>query len=385
MNPSPDFIPQANPAAGYHSRSEEIDRAIHRVLNSGHYILGNEVESFEREFADYLGAAYSCGVASGTDAIEIALRAGGIGYGDVVFTPSHTAVATIAAVERTGARPCFIDVDETTFTMDPDHLKQAIAWINTGTNPRESRARAIIPVHLYGHPADMPAIMDIAGINDLLVIEDCAQAHGARINGRCVGTWGDLGAFSFYPTKNLGALGDAGAVVTHGLFFANRVRQLREYGWEKRYVSRISGINSRLDELQAAVLRVNLASLGRDNDQRTRIASRYCKLLVHPALETPATCGNNYTHAYHQFVIRSERRDPLKEYLETNGIGTGIHYPVPVHQQPAYQGRVPLVPQGLAVTEKICRTILSLPMYPQLQDQDVDRICRKVLDFFLEQ
>ena len=380
MTPIPDFIPQANPAAAYQARAQLIQAAVQRVLESGRYILGPEVQSFEEEFAAYLGVPHCVGVANGTDALEIALRAGDIGPGKAVFVPSHTAVATIAAIERAGDRPCFVDVDPASLTMDTGHLTRAIAGCKPDADAASPWTGAIIPVHLYGYPANMPAIMEIARAARLLVVEDCAQAHGARIEGRCVGAWGDLAAFSFYPTKNLGALGDAGAVVTRTAPLASRIRQLREYGWRERYISRSPGINSRLDELQAAVLRVQLVSLDSDNSQRARIAGRYFRHLDGQGLQMPALPSNGHTHAWHQFVVRTPRRDALVKALAAAGIGTGIHYPQPVHLQPAYRNRIPLPPGGLPVTEKICGSILSLPMFPQLADAAVDRVCRAILD-----
>ena len=270
-------------------------------------------------------------------------------------------MATIAAIERTGARPCFVDIDANSYTMDPHHLDRTITATLTKT-ATGAWAGAVIPVHLYGHPADMPAITAIARSRRLLVIEDCAQAHGARLNGRRAGSWGDLAAFSFYPTKNLAALGDAGAVVTGDPSLADRVRNLREYGWQERYISHFAGVNSRLDELQAAILRVQLAALENDNAQRMRIADRYRASLDRTAVHLPLPASSRVDHVYHQFVIRHDRRDALQAFLSGAGIGTGIHYPAPVHRQPAYRGRIPLPPGGLPVTETICQSILSLPM-----------------------
>jgi len=380
MTPASNFIPQADPSAGYQARAEKIQSAIQRVLESGRYILGPEVHAFEKEFAAFLEVPFCLGVASGTDALEIALRAGDIGPGKVVFAPSHTAVATIAAIERTGARPCFVDIDKTTFTMDPNHLSRVIDGSPLKTGPTPCTG-AVIPVHLYGHPANMPAIMEIAHTYRLLVVEDCAQAHGAVIDGRRAGSWGDLAAFSFYPTKNLGAFGDAGAVTTSDPNLADRVRDLREYGWRERYISRTAGINSRLDELQAAVLRVQLTALESDNEQRIRIAARYQTRLNRPGLHRPTLAGSNVTHVYHQYVIRHDRRDAMQVALAEAGIGTSVHYPQPVHRQPAYRMRIPPPPGGLPVTEEICTSIISLPMYPQLTDAAVDRVCRAILDF----
>ncbi len=342
------MIPQNDPRASYLAHQQEIDQAIARVLASGRYILGPEIDAFEREFAEYLGAAHAIGVANGTDALTIALRACGIGDGDRVATVSHTAAATVAAIELAGATPVLVDIDPSTFTIDCDALESL-------------HARAIVPVHLYGRPADMPRIMEIARRRRILVIEDCAQSHGASIHGHKTGTWGDAAAFSFYPTKNLGAIGDGGAVVTSSPEIAARARSLREYGWKDRYISEVPGMNSRLDELQAAVLRVKLRYLDQSNARRREIAAIYSQ-------EPPAP-----GHVYHQFVIRSAERDRLRACLAHHSIGSAIHYPAPVHLQPAYSGRIEHGP--LPHSESAAREVLSLPMYPELSDEAVRRVC----------
>ncbi|MEG4804601.1 DegT/DnrJ/EryC1/StrS family aminotransferase [Microcoleus sp. ARI1-B5] len=367
---------QSNPKANYQAHKAEIDAAIHRVLDSGWYILGREVEAFEQEFAAYISASHCIGVANGTDALEIALRACGIGSGDAVITVSHTAVATVAAIELTGATPVLVDVDPVTFTMDANYLEEAIA--QTRQNSSLGNLKAIIPVHLYGHPADMPAIVEIARRHELYVIEDCAQSHGATIEGRKTGIWGDLGTFSFYPTKNLGALGDGGAVVTNHAPLAEKVRSLQQYGWRERYISDIPGMNTRLDELQAAILRVKLAHLDEENYRRQQVANHiYDTLLFNTPLKRPQKSGN-IDHVYHQYVVRDKERDDLRAFLKDNSIGTLIHYPLPVHLQPAYQGRVAVAGMGLEVTEQIGREILSLPMYPQLSDEQVQQVSKKI-------
>ena len=258
-------IPQTDPHANYHAHRTEIDAAVQRVLDSGWYILGEEVVAFEREFADYVGASHAVGVASGTDALELALRACGVGAGDLVFTVAHTAVATVAAIELTGATPLLVDICPHSYTMDADCFQAALR------DPPPGRPRAVVPVHLYGHPADMPSICRIAMEYGLYVVEDCAQAHGAVIDGRTVGAWGHMAAFSFYPTKNLGALGDGGAVVSGDAGMAEKVRALRQYGWRKRYVSAAPGGNSRLDPLQAAILRAKLPHLHSENGDRKSV------------------------------------------------------------------------------------------------------------------
>jgi len=360
-------VPQTDPRAGYREHQTEIDAAIRGVLDSGRYILGPEVEHFEREYAAYVGVNHTVGVANGTDALELSLRACGVGAGDLVFTVSHTAVATVAAIESAGAIPVLVDIDPATYTMDPGTLAAALA------NPPPGRPKAVVPVHLYGHPADMPAILEGARRHDLLVIEDCAQSHGAALNGRMTGVWGDIASFSFYPTKNLGALGDGGMVATGSPALAERVRLLRQYGWRERYVSDSSGGNSRLDELQAAVLRVKLRYLDGENARRRYLARAYDALLKSTELVLPSV-RPGARHVYHQYVVRLPRRDELGIHLREAGIGTGIHYPVPVHLQPAYRGRLPLG-TPLPVTEQVAGEILSLPMFPQLSDRQVRQVC----------
>jgi dTDP-4-amino-4,6-dideoxygalactose transaminase len=374
--PSP--IPQVSPKAAYLAQQAEIDAALARATRSGWYILGPEVESFEREFATYLGVNHTVGVANGTDAIELALRACEVERGDLVFTVSHTAVATVSAIEHIGAIPILVDIDPRTFTMDPACLEAALREVGRNSALNASRRRAVVPVHLYGQPADLPAILEIARRAGLQVVEDCAQAHGASLHGRKLGTWGDIAAFSFYPTKNLGALGDGGAIACNDEKLNRRLRALRQYGWEERYISSISGWNSRLDELQAAVLRVKLHALDQNNALRNRWARMYDELLG-GAVQRPAVTEGAY-HAYHQYVVRSAERDALKEHLALHDIGTGVHYPVPVHLQPAYRGKLPMV-GSLAHTEQAAREILSLPMYPELSADEVSFVAQSVAEW----
>lgn len=372
----PSAIPQSSPGSEYRAHRAEIDEAIARVLESGWYILGREVEAFEEEFARYLGLAGSVGVASGTDALELALRAVGVGPEDGVFTVSHTAVATVAAIERAGAVPILVDVDEATFTLDPGRLEDAI----TATRlPPGTRAKAIVIVHLYGQPAAMPAIVQVARRFGLLVVEDCAQAHGARLDGHMVGTFGDAASFSFYPTKNLGALGDGGLVASDDAGVATRVRELRQYGWRERYVSATTGSNSRLDELQAAILRVKLRYLNTGNERRRDLADRYDSSLGSSVVRTPAVAAGAQ-HVFHQYVIRATGRAQLMDWLRGRGIGTAIHYPVPVHLQPAYADRLP-IPHSLDVTERLASEIISLPMFPAMSDTDVDRVSTAIREW----
>ncbi|MCE9610780.1 MAG: DegT/DnrJ/EryC1/StrS family aminotransferase [Chthoniobacter sp.] len=362
------------PHANYLAHREGIDAAIRRVLDSGWYILGQEVTAFEREFAEFLGAAHAVGVANGTDAIELALRALGVGAGDTVLTVSHTAVATVAAIERTGAEALLVDIAPESFTLDPARLEAAIR----GSVGR--RLKAVVVVHLYGHPADLPAIFATAKAHGLRVIEDCAQAHGAMLDGRKAGTWGDLAAFSFYPTKNLSALGDGGAVVTSAPALAARVSELRQYGWRERYISAAPGVNSRLDELQAAILRVKLRALSTENARRRELAQLYSTGLAATPLRLPRV-RDNAEHVFHQYVVRTDRRDTLLQHLQGRGIPAAIHYPQPVHLQPAYAGRTAVGAGGLVETERACREILSLPMHPQLSDEAIARVVEAILQW----
>ncbi len=336
----------------------ELEAAAKRVLYSGWYILGPELEAFEQAFAAYHGVAHAVGVANGTDAIELALRALGIGAGDEVITVAHTAVATVCAVERAGATPVLVDIDEGTYTMDPRAAAAAVT----------DRTRAILPVHLYGHPADMGSLMDLAARHGLAMIEDCAQAHGARVGGRLAGTFGHLSAFSFYPTKNLGAYGDGGAVITNDAVLAERVRRLRNYGQTDRYHHAERGQNSRLDEMQAAILRVKLAHLDGHNAVRRRLAGEYSRLLAGVAVPAGRPGAEPVFHLY---VVRHSRRDGLMSALREEGIGTLIHYPVPVHLQEAYRD-LGYAPGALPVTERTAGEILSLPLYVGLTPEALE-------------
>ncbi len=351
------------PLASYLAHKAEIDAAIQQTLSKGTYILGEEVAAFERDFAQYLGVRHGIGVANGTDALQLALWACGIGPNDEVITVAHTAVATVAAIEMCGARPVVVDIDPDTFTIDPNQIEYVIT----------SKTKAILPVHLYGHPADMEGINAIASKHHLYVVEDCAQSHGAVYQGRRTGAWSDIAAFSFYPTKNLGALGDGGIVVTDNPGLAAQVTSLREYGWKnQRHMSEAPGVNSRLDELQAAILRVKLNYLDEENEQRRKLARVYDEILSSTKLTLPMEKGS-VSHVYHQYVIRSPRRDSLQQYLKKLGINTAIHYPVPVHLQPAYRGRL-RVEGTLTCTERMCREVLSLPMHPQLSEERIHSI-----------
>jgi dTDP-4-amino-4,6-dideoxygalactose transaminase len=360
-------IPFGDLKAHYEAYRGAIDAAVERVLASGWYVLGKEVEAFEREFAAYVGTRHCIGVGNGTDAIEIALRALGVGPGDEVITVSHTAAFTALGITGAGARPTFVDIDEASYTLDPKALARAITH----------RTKAIVPVHLYGSPADLNAIRAVsAGIP---VVEDVAQAHGARLGGRILGSIGALGCFSFYPSKNLGALGDGGAITTNDDTLAEHARMLRNGGQRDRYQHVLAGVNSRLDELQAAILRAKLPHLDSMNERRRVIANRYRAGLSGVAdLLLPEPDGPNAQSVHHLFVIRTTRRDALRGHLDLAQIGTQIHYPIPAHFQPAFAGERASLP----VTERVIGEILSLPIYPELSDRSVDEIVLAIRGFF---
>jgi dTDP-4-amino-4,6-dideoxygalactose transaminase len=366
-------IPQANPKASYIAHKKEIDAAIARVMESGRYILGQEVAAFEEEFAKYIGVGFGIGVSSGTNALHLALRACEIGPGDEVITVSHTAVATVVAIELCRAEPVLVEIDPSTYVIDPDQIERAIT----------PRAKAIIPVHLYGHVADMSSILSIAHSHGLRVIEDCAQSHGATYDGLKSGAMGDMAAFSFYPTKNLGAFGDGGMVITNNRELAESVRLLREYGWRQRYISEISGLNSRLDELQAAVLRIKLKYLDQWNEERRRKASIYTELLEGLEIVCPFE-KKPVRHVYHLYVIRTARRDPLQAFLKERGIGTLIHYPIPIHLQKAYE-KLGYRKGDFARTEQTSREVLSLPLFPEMTESEIEEVARQIRLFMEEQ
>jgi len=342
-------IPFSDLKLQYLSIKEEIDAAIERVLTSGWYILGQEVRAFEEEFAAYVGASYGVGVGSGTEALHLALLACDVGPGDEVITVSHTAVATIAAIELTGARPVFVDINPLSYTMDPLQLEHKIT----------PATKVILPVHLYGQMADMNPILATARRHGVKVVEDAAQAHGAEYQGSKAGCLADLGCFSFYPTKNLGAYGDGGIVLTNDPALAQRVSLLRQYGWAQRYVSSIKGLNSRLDELQAAILRVKLRWLDEWNAVRRKHARLYDQLLRNLPITTPVEMEYG-KHCYHLYVIRCE--------------------PTPVHLQEAY-GDLGLGEAALPVTEQCAHQVLSLPVGPELSEEQIRMVCDLIIEF----
>jgi dTDP-4-amino-4,6-dideoxygalactose transaminase len=358
-------IPQTSPRAFFDEHRQEIMAAVVRVFDRGNYVLGEEVRAFEQEFARAFGFPDAAGVANGTDAVALALRALGIRAGDRVATVSHTAVATVAAIEMAGAEPVFVDIADDTCTMHPAALARTLEKVDG--------VRAVVAVHLYGHPADAPAIVEIAARFGARVVEDCAQAHGAKWNGQFVGTFGDAAAFSFYPTKNLGCAGDGGMVAANNVEYIEKVRMLRQYGWDSQRISHAPGVNSRLDELQAAILRVSLRYLDSGNRRRAAIAALYDSSLSGTGLKLPVR-RPGATHVYHQYAVRSPHRDRFRERLKEQGIDTSVHYPVPVHRQPCWAGKFRIDPGGLETTESVARDVLSLPVYPELDDAMAARV-----------
>ncbi len=360
----------ANPLEQYNSYKEEIDTAISSVLTKGNYILGDEVKSFEQEFSDFIGVDYGIGVGNGTDALLVALKACGVGPEDEVITVSHTAVATATSIIMSGAKPVLVDIEPNFYSIDLSKLESAIT----------EKTKAIILVHLYGCPAEIENIKKITKKHNIFLIEDCAQAHGAVYKDSKVGSFGDLSCFSFYPTKNLGAIGDGGMVLTKDDSLAERCFELREYGWKERYSSSTFGWNTRLDEIQAAILRVKLKYLDIDNKKRKRIAQMYKELLDDSIIELPKERKES-SHVYHLFVIQSDNRDSLMEYLHQKDIFVNIHYPLPIHLQPFYKSI--LQTKELKITESIAKKILSLPMYPELLDEEVEEVSVAVNNFDL--
>jgi dTDP-4-amino-4,6-dideoxygalactose transaminase len=363
-------VPQADPGAGYRDQKDEIDAAIARVLSSGRFVLGSEGEAFEREFARWLGTPHAVGCASGTDALILILRGLGFGPDSSVVTVSHTSVATVAAIEAAGAVPVLVDIEQDHYTMDLTDLEWVLSRPPDGVPP----IRAVIAVHLYGQPAEMNRLLTLCRRYDVAVIEDCSQAHGALYRGQKVGTLGDGAAFSLYPTKNLGSFGDAGVLTTRDAEVAERTIRLRQYGWRDRFISADVGMNSRLDEIQAAILRVRLIRLDEKNARRRSIAAAYDGALAGSSLCPPARRPGTQ-HVFHQYVLRSGRRDEVQSHLHALGIGTAVHYPMPIHRQPAYAGRVALGPSGCRNTDLIVGQILSLPIFPEMTEEQVEYVC----------
>ncbi|MBI3649856.1 MAG: DegT/DnrJ/EryC1/StrS family aminotransferase [Acidobacteria bacterium] len=353
----------------YFAMREEIDAAVQRVFERGWFILGVEGETFERHFADYLNVKHCVGVGSGTEAIHLALRAVGVEADDEVITAANTCVPTVSGIWAAGAKPVLVDIDEQSFTLDPAKLEAAIT----------PKTKAILPVHLYGQAADLDPILEIARHHHLKVVEDAAQAHGATYKGRKLGALGDAAAFSFYPSKNLGANGDGGAVTTNDAEIAERIARLRNYGQEKRYYHTTKGTNSRLDEVQAAILCAKLKHLDEWNVRRAAIARIYDEEIIHAAIQKPAAMAYG-THNYHLYVIRCQRRDALQEHLNQQGITTLIHYPVPIHWQKAYED----LHRGVGAyprAESCAAQILSLPIFPELTYDEARHVAESINAF----
>jgi len=367
------MIPFGDPSASYQAHKSEIDQAIRRVLDSGWYVLGTEVDVFEKEFASFHGKdLHAVGVANGTDAIALCLRGLALGTGDEVITPSHTAVATVAGIEQAGCTPAFADIDPSTRCISPDSIKERVG----------GNTRAIMPVHIYGQPAEMNRILEIAKAHKLAVVEDCSQAHGAEIDGKKVGTFADISAYSCYPTKNLGGTGDGGMILCRSKEFAEKIKSLRQYGWNEARESITPGFNSRLDELQAAILRVKLQHLADDNDKRRKIALRYNQAFQDLPITIPAL-NENELHAMHLYVIEYDRRNELMAHLRSHQIGASLHYPLAVHQHSAYAHRI-RGGNNLPFTDLFYQRNLTLPMYPELSNDAVEHIISTVLNWFQE-
>lgn len=365
------IVPFVDLKKQYDLIGREVIQKIQKVLESTSFILGKEVEKFEQEFADYCGVKYGIGVGSGTDALLLSLKALEIEDGDEVITVPNTFTATVDAIVRSGAIPIFIDIDDETYCIDISKIEGKIT----------KKTKAIIPVHLYGHPAEMEAILDIARRYNLIVIEDACQAHGAEYKGEKVGSIGNIGCFSFFPAKNLGAYGDGGVVITNNEELAQKVKMLRNYGQRKKYFHEFVGFNSRLDELHAAVLRIKLKSLDENNRKRRDNAEKYCEFLSDLTEISIPREKDFVKHVYHLYIIRCENRDELQDYLNSKGISTGLHYPLPVHLQRAYQylgykkGHFP-------ITEKYAKKIISLPMFPELTEKQIEYVCNNIKEFF---
>lgn len=353
---------------GFFQYQEEFEAKALEVLRSGWYVLGKEVKSFEEEFAAYVGAKHCVGLASGLDALWIAFRVLGIGAGDEVIVQGNTYIASVMGITINGATPVFVEPDEY-FNLDAAKIEEKIT----------ERTKAILVVHLYGQASNMAPIMALCKKYHLRLVEDCAQAHGATFQGKQIGTFGDVGCFSFYPSKNLGAFGDAGAIVTNDDQIAEDFRVFRNYGSEKRYYNKVVGTNSRLDELQAGLLRVRLAHLGELAEEKRRICERYLRELKHEEIALPKI-REGATHIWHQFVIRSARRDELLRYLDENGIGTIIHYPIPPHLSEAYR-YLGMKEGDLPITEEYAKTVLSIPLYNGMTKEEQDHVIETINAF----
>lgn len=364
-------IPLLDLKAQYQSIKKEIDDKIHEVLETSNFILGENEKKFEEEFAKFCDAKYAVGVGNGTDALYLALRACGIKAGDEVITSPFTFIATAEAITLNGAKPVFVDIDADTFNIDVEKIEKAIT----------NKTKAIIPVHMFGQSAYMDRVLEIAKKHNLIVIEDAAQAHGAKHNDKKIGSMGIAGTFSFFPAKNLGAYGDAGMIVTNDEKVFELAKMLRDHGRKEKYIHLMEGVNSRLDEIQAAILRVKLVHLNDWNSLRQKKAKIYNNILKDiKNISLPKKIEESES-VYYFYPIRTERRDELKKYLEENGIGTGVHYPVPLHLQPAYE-YLGYKEGDFAEAEKAAKEILSLPAYPELKEEEQLYITEKIKEFF---
>jgi dTDP-4-amino-4,6-dideoxygalactose transaminase len=360
----------SEPLKQFKSHQQELEEAVLKVMRSGRYISGEELSKLETNFSKYVGTKYAIGVANGTDALELALRALDIGTGDEIITTTHTAVATVSAIIAVGAIPILADINTNFYTIDTSQLSELLT----------SRTKAIIPVHIYGHAADLDEVEKFCNKNNLHLIEDISQAHGGRLKNKKLGTFGIIGCFSCYPTKNLGAMGDAGLSVTNDQKINKKIKMLREYGWNKKYISEFNGRNSRLDEIQASIINIKLNYLEKENNIRKNIAQIYNNELSHLNIVTPKK-AKNVDHVYHLYVIQTDKRDELKQYLLSKKILTGIHYPLPIHLQPAFKNKIATA-KNMEVSEFISKRIMSLPIYPELEKDNVLYVCQMIKDFF---
>ncbi len=354
----------ANPSIKIKKYRGEITKKVQKILNSNSYILGKEVENFETNFSKFIGTKYAIGVANGTDALEISLKAIGVGEKDEVITVSHTAVATVAAIKNVGAVPVIVDVDEDYLQIDPNEVIKAI----------NKKTKAIIAVHLYGQSVELDTLIDICNKNKIELIEDVSQAHGATYKNKKLGSFGITGCFSCYPTKNLGAVGDAGVITTNNKKIYSKIKLLREYGWKTKFISEISGRNSRLDEIQAGILNIKLNYLENENKKRQTIANLYLSEIKNKKIEFVSK-RNYSSHVYHLFVIKTKNRTKLINFLKRNNVFTGIHYPIPIHLQKGYKKELKKIGR-LQNTEKASKKILSIPIYPELSNKEVTRVIK---------
>lgn len=352
----------ANPSIKLKKYRGDIKNVISKIIDSNSYILGDEVKKFEKNFSKYIGSKYGLGVANGTDALEIGLKALGINKGDEVITVSHTAVATVAAIRNVGAKPVIVDIDQDFLHIDPTQAEKAIT----------KKTKAIVAVHLYGQSTDIKKLISICKKNKIYLIEDVSQAHGATYKGKKLGSFGIIGCFSCYPTKNLGAIGDAGIITTNNKKLFEKMKLLREYGWRKKFLSEIHGRNSRLDELQAGILNVKLKNLNLENKKRLKIANIYENKIKNKKINFLKR-RNFSSHVFHLFVIKVDNRSELIKLLSKNHISTGIHYPIPIHMQPGYKNSIKKIGR-LINTEKYANCILSLPMYPELKTKEINKV-----------